>query len=325
MYFSEMVGQVLDLSGADSGDDFESMVKASINRVYRHMLNTVDADQERREFAFTLAANTRQAGLPLLVKQVLNIDDATNLRRIYDISAREFDVLHPGTTTTGDPDKAYPIGEFGVQAQPSSAENVRIKSSSASDSGTNFKVRVTGEVSGVLTTETIQLNGTSNVNSASTYDASRLERVTKVSASGAAWSGYLTLSGATSGTTFAEIPVWFGSPTYLWYEFWPQPTANRAYTIRAIMRKPDLVNDEDWPEITDEFHNVLVWGAASECMPSMGKMQHAGQMARLYAEGLKRYKSATGMRQPNRIRIMADHTTGRDQLTRPLIQGVDYV
>ena len=324
MYFAEMVEQVLDLSGSDSGDDFEDMVKASLNRVYRHMLTTVDADQERREFSFSLAANTRQAGLPLLVKQVLNIDDATNLRRIYDISAREFDVLHPGTTTTGDPDKAYPIGEFGVQAQPASAELVRIKSSSTSDAGANFKVRVTGEVSGVLATETIQLNGTTNVNSTNTYDASRLERVTKVAASGSSWSGYLTLSGATSGTTFAEIPVWFGSPTYLWYEFWPQPTAIRAYTIRAIMRKPDLLNDEDWPEITDEFHNVLVWGAAAECMPSMGKLQHAGQMSRQYNEGLRRYKSATGMRQPNRIRVMADHTTGRDQLTRPLVQGVDY-
>jgi len=324
MYFAEMVEQVLDLSGSDSGDDFEDMVKASLNRVYRHMLNTVDADQERREFAFTLAANTRQAGLPLLVKQVLNIDDATNFRRIYDISAREFDVLHPGTTTTGDPDKAYPIGEFGVQAQPASAELVRIKSSSTSDSGANFNIRVTGEVSGVLATETIQLNGTTNVNSTNTYDASRLERVTKVAASGSSWSGYLTLSGATSGTTFAQIPVWFSSPTYLWYEFWPQPTAIRAYTVRAIMRKPDLLNNEDWPEITDEFHNVLVWGAAAECMPSMGKLQHAGQMSRMYNEGLRRYKSSTGMRQPNRIRVMADHTTGRDQLTRPLVQGVDY-
>ena len=195
MYFQEMVDQVLDLSGADAGDDFEAMVKAALNRVSRHLLNTVDADQERREFSYTLPANTRQGGLPLLVKQVLNIDDATNLKRVYDISAREFDVLHPGTTTTGDPDKAYPMGEFGVQVQPSSAENVRIKSSSASDAGSNFNVRVTGEVSGVLVTEKIQLNGTTNVNSTNTYDASRLERVTKVSASGTAWTGYLTLSG----------------------------------------------------------------------------------------------------------------------------------
>ena len=324
MYQLDIKDQVLDLVGASSGDDVATMVNASINRVYRHMLNIVDADQERREFSYTLAASTRQAGLPLYVKQVLNIDDGTNNKRVYDISAREFDVLHPGTDTTGVPDKAYPIGEFGVQTHIATAEKVRIKSSSAADSGEKFNVRVTGLSGGVLITETLQMNGTTNVVSANDYAASGIERVTKVAASGSSWTGFLTFSGNTSSTTFSEIPVWWDSPTYLWYEWWPQPTATTAYTVRAIMRKPDLVNDEDWPEVSDEFHNVIVWGAASEVMPSVGKFPQAQLMQRNYQDGLRRYKQATGMTQPNRIRVMSDVTTARAGFDRPLIAGIDY-
>jgi hypothetical protein len=90
------------------------------------------------------------------------------------------------------------------------------------------------------------------------------------------------------------------------------------------MRKPDLVNDEDWPEVSDEFHNVLVWGAASEVMPSVGKFPQAQLMQRNYQDGLRRYKQATGMTQPNRIRVMSDVTTARAGFNRPLIAGIDY-
>jgi|TARA_R100001530_G_scaffold88287_2_gene61493 hypothetical protein len=324
MYYLDITNQVLDLVGASTGDDVETMTKASINRIYRHMLNIVDADQERREFSFTLASGKRQGGLPLYVKHVLNIDDDTNNKRIYDISAREFDITYPGTDTTGPPDKAYPLGEFGVQTQISSAEKVRINSSSTSDDGANFVLRVTGLSGGVLVTETITLDGTTNTESTNTYDAGGLERITKVAASGATWSGYLTLSGATSGTTFAQIPVWWDSPTYLWYEFWPQPTEAITYTVRAIMRKPDLVNDEDWPEVDDEFHNVIVWGAAAEVMPSVGKIPQSQLMTRNFQDGLRHYKQAMGMTQPNRIRVMSDVTTSRMPHARPLIKGVDY-
>lgn len=322
MDYREIIDDVLDLSSQSGGDDFEDMVKAAINRTYRRMLDLINQDNERREFSLTTVANTSKYGMPLYVKHVINIEDATNNRRIYDISTSEFDATYPGTSEAGDPRKAYRLGTYGVQAQPSSAGTVQIVSSSNSDLGANYNVRVTGFVSDVLRTETIELNGTTAKAGLLSFAANGIERVVKRAAAGVSWSGYLTLSDGT--TTFATLPIWWDSPSYLWYEFWPTPDAARTYTVRAIMRKPDLLNDEDWPEIDEDFHNVIVWGAAAEVLPSIGKQGHSDRFRLDYETGLGEFEGSQQV-EHNRTRVFADVTTEPNVSMRPRIKGVDYV
>ena len=323
MFYRDIKEQVLDIAGADAGDDFEDMVNAAINRTYRFILNQVDADNERREFSLTTAASTSQYGMPLYVKQVLNIDDATNNRRVYDISSTEFDSFHPGATETGTPREAYPLGAYGVQTQPSANETLDLVSDSAADSGVNFPVRITGfNASGHWVTETVTMTGVTTVATSNTY--SKVERVTKAAASGSSWTGIITVKMTTTGTTLAVIPSHWDAPTFLWYEFRPIPSAALTYTIRAIMRKPDLKKDEDWPEIDEEFHNLIVWGSAAEVLPAQGLFPESQSYGRRFDVGVKSYKDAVGMSQPNRIRVFADVTTARRGSNRPLIPGVDY-
>ena len=321
--FRTTINAILDLSSQDSGDDFEDMVKASINRIYRDMLRATNEENERREFSLTTVSGTSKYGMPLYVRDILNIEDSANNKRIYDISAKDFDTTYPGTTETGDPAKAYKWGRFGVQKQSSSATAVRIVSSSTSDGGSDYNLRVTGYVSDVLTSETLELNGTNQVTSSNTFDADGIERITKRSTEGVSWSGTLTFSTA-GGTTLATLPIWWDSPTYQWYEFWPTPDTARTYTVRAIARKPDLLNDEDWPEIDEDFHNVLEWGAAAEVLPHIGKQEHSDRFAAKYRDGLREYK---GLQQAerNRLRVFADVTSEPMISARPQIAGIDFV
>ncbi len=320
MTFNDIVSQVLDLSSQKSGGDYETMVKNAVNRAYRRVLQRVDQDNQYREFSLTSAASTSKYGMPLYVKKVLNIEDATNNKRVELISSSEYDVSYPGTSTSGPPDTCYVLGRYGTQAQPSSAGTIQVVSSNAADDGANFKLRVTGFVSSQLQTEQITLDGTTAATSSNSYDANGLERLVKEAASGSSFTGTLTISDGT--TTFATIPPSWTSPTYLWIEFHPIPSSAITYTVRAIMHKPDLINDGDWPELDEDFHNMLIWGASAEVLPVVGKSTMGDKMAQRFENGINEMSDYQQMR-PNRVRVFSDVTSSPSLPRRPLIPGVD--
>lgn len=313
--FRNLLDNALELAGQDSGDTFETILKAAMNRSYRRCLAAAQSDEERREFTLTLESGTSQYGMPMAVRDVLNFEDAANERSLEIISASEFDNGFPGDTTAGDPRRAYLLGRYGVQKQPSAASIITLVSSNGTD--TSKDVRLSGFVSGVLTAETITLSGNTPVNSTNSYTT--VERVTK----GATFAGNITLTDA-SANTLAVVPVWSESPTYLWYEFTPIPDAADTLTVRAIMRKPDLVNDYDWPEIEEDYHYLLEWGALAEVLPIVGHSQRGQVYRRDFMEDLRKLSGESGSKQA-RIRVFADITSyPSDALRRPRIPGVDY-
>lgn len=323
MLYRDIKEDVLNLCGQDDTGDFSTMVGAAINRAYRRVLARTDQDSERREFTLASVSGTSQYGMPLGVKSVLNIDDPTNQRRIYDISSREFDSLYPGNTNTGDPWKAYPLGTYGVQRQPASAAVVTLVSSSAADTGSNYKLRVDGFTSaGVQTTEEVTLTGTTPVNTTNSYNT--LERIVKVTPrSGSGFNGNVTLTDA-SANTLSVIPVWYESPSYLWYEFYPIPDSVITYTVRAIMRKHDLVYDSDWPDIDEDFHDLLVWGACAEVMASAGKNEQGLQMEQKFSDRVDELLGYQGRIRRNKTRTFSNITTDPQIPRRPLIPNVDF-
>ena len=326
MIFRELIDNILDLASQDAGGDFEDMTKAALNREYRRLLNEVNQDTLRREFTLTTASGTSKYGMPLYVKEVLNIEDPDNDRRIYDISQKEFDVGYPGGADSGDPWKAYPLGRYGVQAQPATATTITAVSSSPSDTGAHL-LRVTGYNSaGVLATENLIIASSGATTSGITYGIGGLERLAKrITTAGTVWIGNITV--ATSGAspvTLAVIPVWWDSPTYLWYEFYPIPDSAITYTVRAIARKPDLVNNEDWPEFDEEFHWLLEMGAAMEVLPIIGKMSIADRFRVDYDKGVHQYRASQNQRH-NRIRVFSEVNREYTMPGRPLIEGVDFV
>jgi hypothetical protein len=270
--FRSIIDDVLAYAGQGSGGTFEDLVKNQINGVYKRILDIAKIPHEQREFSLISVANTSKYGLPLYVRKVLNIEDPTTPRFVWTDTARAFDKRNPGSTETGTPYSAYNFGTRGIEKLPNSDGTLTLVSSATGDAGANYNVRVTGfNTSGVLVTEKVQMNGTTNVTTTNSYDSALgVERIVKEPASGTTFSGNVTVSDD-DANVISIIPVWWDSPDYIWIEFDPIPSAAITYTLRCEMRKPPLVNDSDWPEFDQEYHELLIYGVTQDLLPTVGK------------------------------------------------------
>lgn len=327
MDFSGVVDTILTYAAQGSGGAFEDFVKVLVNQAYQRVLVDGRVPHESREFTFSTVADQSQYGLPLYVKEVLNIEDPTTPQFIYGITARQYDRSYPGTTESGTPTMAYPLGVRGAQALPGTTGTVTIVSTSAVDTGSNYQVRLTGfDGDDNLVTELVTLTGTTAVSSENSYSSTLgLERIVKSPVSGYTISGNLTVADS-DGDTLAVLPVWWTSPEYQWIEFHPIPAEAITYTVRAEMRKPPLVNDSDWPEFPDAFHLLLVYGVTMDLLPTLGKAETAGAHRASYDRLMGELRKSVSRRSMNVWRL-ADVQSGhgpRQRPQRPLIQGVDF-
>ena len=318
--FARIYIDLLNLGSQPSSDgDAKTMCKQAINRTYRRIGSLTGQDTRRREFTFTSVASTSKFGLPLYVREILNIEESTNTRRLIPITPSQYDERYVASTQTGDPTHYYNFGDFGVQRQPASALTLVFSSSNANDTG---KLRVTGlNGSTVLVSELVTLSGTSNVTTTNSYNPAM--RIVKQTATLSNINGNITVTDGSN--TLAVIPFWVNAPTYQWIEFFPIPDSAITYTVRALSYLPDLVNDEDWPEIDEDYHDLLLYGAGMEVLPSFGKADVAALFKRMYDEMLKRYLGEVANDQPNVIKVFHEVQLGSILPARPLIPGVDFL
>jgi len=320
MTYSEIRAALRNLGGQPSGGDFDTMADSAINRYYRMILAYVDQDEQTREFTLTTVASTQDYGLPTYVKRVLNIEDATARRSVAERTPRDYNKKHPGTTVSGSARQYHILGNYGVEVQPAAAGTVTVVSSEATDASNRY-VRVKGfDSSGRLIDEQLTLNGTSTVTSTNSFAS--VETCVKSVASGSTITGYITVK--TGTTTLAVIPYWDTMSSHLWIRMYPIPDDARALTVQSVMRKEDLVRDDDWPQFDPDYHHLLVSGPASELLPTVGKNALAGKMMSDYQENLATFKG-TQSRRPNRAIFFADVTNAAILPDRPLIEGVDYL
>jgi hypothetical protein len=327
MTFSEVVSEILHYSGQGSGGEFETHVKALVNERYLGILEEFEVPHEERVFTLTSVVGQSRYGLPLYVREVLNIEDPTTPRFIYESNARAFDKQNAGTTDSGTPLYAFPTGVRGVQAIPSTAATLTVVSDSAADTGANYKVRITGfNSAGVLVSELVTMAGLTPVATANSYSASLgVERVVKAPGSGYSFAGNVTVKD-NAGNVIATIPLAWRSPSYQWIQFHPIPDAAITYNIRAAMRKPPLVNAEDWLEFPEEFHMMAVFGVTRDLLGKMGMAalanQHRASYKELAAELAKScYKSTAGF---FTFSDVMGSSGLRNRPHRPLIKGVDF-
>tara|TARA_R100000315_G_scaffold62430_1_gene43958 strand:+ start:3305 stop:4306 length:1002 start_codon:yes stop_codon:yes gene_type:complete len=325
MTFREIVDDVLDKGSQGSGGDAEAMVKSSVNNTYREVLSVTGTEHKKREFSLVTVASTSKYGLPLYVKSILNIEDSSNTKSVEEITSTDYDNLYPGNTDTGDPDWYYSLGKFGTQKLQAVAGGIKLSSSSSSDGSVTGEARYVTVVgtdysTGGLIREKSTMNGTSTVTTTQAF--SSVERIVKSYDDGvSSFSGSVTVKDS-SDNTIALIPTWVDSPSYLWIEFYPIPDSVITYTVRAMAFKPDLVFDEDWPEIDEDFHNLLVYGACAEILPAFGKAGYASMMKSMYDDKLSSFQSLVDPR-PNLVLQASDVHAGSANLPRhPWIKGV---
>ena len=269
--------------------------------------------------ASTNGTNNIEYGLPLYVKYDIFLEDPGTGLPVSEISQTEFNKSYISKNETGTPEVYLKTGKYGVQTQPSAEGGViTVVSSSASDSST-LHVTVTGFLSGNRVSETVNLNGTSGVATTQTYDT--IEHIVKTNDDGYSWTGRVTVTDSGSNT-LSVIPPWVTSPSYQWIRFHPIVDSARQYNLSAMAYKPDLVDDEDWPEFDEDFHDLLDLGACARILPLFGKTTYAEQMKEDFTGRMKEYLSLVDPK-PNLIQQMANVQMGTATLPRhPWISGV---
>jgi len=327
MDFAEAKKSVLDYCGQASGGEFEKAVGLGINQTYRQVLDSGNVPHEHRVFSFTSVADTAEYGMPLYVRKIVNIEDPTTPRFVYNTTARHYDKAHAGSTATGTPFEAFSIGTRGVEKFPSTDSVLTIVSDATEDSGDNFKVRVTGfNTSGVLVTELKPLSGLTPVTTSNTYDSTLgVERIVKTATRGNTFTGNLTVKDA-AANVLAVIPTWWDSPDYNWVRLHTIPSSAITYNVRAEMRKPPLVNDEDWPEFDQEFHDLLIWGTTKDLLPTIGKSGTADRHRETFEQRMLDFAAEKNYR-PAAIHVFADvqsYVGAQNRPGRPQIAGVDF-
>ena len=317
---------VLEFAAQGSGGKFEILVGQNINATYRDVLNSGPVPHEEREFSFASVAGQKQYGLPIYVRKVKNWLDNTNDKNLWKETTSGFDKKYPGNADSGDPSLVFPQGARGVQAYPESDGTLSLVSDNSADDGTSLKARVVGyNTAGVLVTELVTMDGTTPVTTTNSYDSTLgIERVVKSTAAGVSFAGNVTVSDS-DANVLSIIPTWWDAPDYVWVQMHPIPSAAITYTMRTEMRKPPLVNDADWPEFDQEYHDLLVWGTTKDLLPTLGKGSVAAVHRKTYEDRMQQFKGETN---PNNNTIFVfsnvQATVGlQNRPLRPMIPGVD--
>ena len=328
--YRDLKDAVLTHCAQGSSGRFETLVNVTMNGVYRRILDSGVVPHEETVFTQTSVASQASMGLPLYVRKITTVVDPTTPRFVWRTTPKAFDLDDPGSTDTGTPTMAFSLGTRGVEKYPAADGALTVESSLAADKGSNFKVRITGwDTTGILVSEDVTMNasaGTTAVTTVNSYDSTLgVERVVKLPASGMSFAGNVIVKDS-SGNVISTIPVHWLSPDYIWIQFDPIPGSAITYNIRAEMRKPPLVNDGDWPEFDQEYHQLLVYGTTMELLPGLGKPQVGSAHRLTYKEMFREF---TGIKNesPSAIWVFGDVQSNAGASNRPhppLTKGVHF-
>lgn len=317
--FKKMKKSILDLGAQDTGGDAEDMVGSAINYVYRRIRRMNGAENSEREFSLTTNTSSSKYGMPVYVNEILKITDPTNDRDIKEMTSQQYKTELPGNDDTGDPEWYFQIGTFGVEVQPSSTGVLTVESSSALDASSTYVTVFGTNSADIRISEDVTMNGTTAVPTTNSFKT--VERIVKSEDDGTSWVGYVTVKDV-GGNSLAVIPSYMESPTYRWIEFYPKPSVAITYTVQTYSETPELINDNDWPEIDDDFHDLIEIGAKIITFPSFGKGDQVPILESMFRTRMEEYKSIINPSK-NLIHHMADVSMGEQLPLRPWIPGVD--
>ena len=150
--------------------------------------------------------------------------------------------------------------ETGFSTNLAAADTVYVRSSSTAD-GSAFKVIIVGRnSSGDVVSESLTLNGTTNVTSATTFAASGLLQVSK----SAKTTGTITVYRTTGATVLSRLPPETTAPRFKTISLYPIPSAVVTMSYEYIERTRLLLNDADVPMMDSKWNWVLREGALAK-------------------------------------------------------------
>jgi len=202
----------------------------------------------RAKTTFSTVASTTDYVMKREIDRIALIRQTNTPIKLEQITDELFFKYVPNPTATGNP-RYYRIWESeGIATRLSSAEKINVVSSSTSDAGSaELSVSIVGYSSGILTSETYQLNGTTSVSGTTTWDAREIY-VSKQKQT----TGTITVSGNTSSTSLLTLGKEERAPKFKVLSLYPIPSSAITMYVEFYKRIRELTNDSDVPEIDEK-------------------------------------------------------------------------
>jgi len=156
------------------------------------------------------------------------------------------------------------------------ADTVSIRSSSANDTSPHI-IKVTGLVSGLLTSENITISGTSWVDGLLTFDSGSSLTLASTTSTGVEKSlvGYITVAETTTKTNIkTQIPPYLTAVVYRWIRINPTPiTSPNALTVYYSKKLLPIKGEVDIPQF--DCCKEIIQGAYADLLQNDGDARYA--------------------------------------------------
>lgn len=287
----------------DTSSAFETIVKEYVNQRYFQILRAINWNAIRNDYTFDTVAGTQEYALPDDFGKELHVRDTTNGFEIEGVDLQRLLTDYPDDFSDSGAAARYYISEDTVRTQPTSASVIAVVSSSASD--TTQTVLIRGIVSGVETTESVTLTGTTPVNSVNSY--TRVKAVSK----SAKTTGYVTLTSNSAAVTIAVLApkILTSYCTKIGFHYVPSSVVTMAvpYHIKPL----PMTEDYDYPII--DIADLIEIGAKADAWRYKKQGAKAGDAETRFGIELNGY-IWNQENQPNRITQFRPVTYNTDNL-----------
>jgi len=216
----------------------------------------------RRKQTFSTVTNQEDYNIDSEVDRIGFLRQLTTPQKLFYIPDELFYrfLPNPEDKSTGTPRFYRLWAETGFSAQLAADDTVYVVSSNSAD-GASFNVRIRGRnASGEPISESLTLNGTSNVTSSTTFEAGGLFSISK----SAATTGTISCRRTTGDTLLAEMEPDNLAPRYKRLSLYPVPSAAITMHLEYYERYLFLVNDTDVPQMDSQNNWVLREGALAK-------------------------------------------------------------
>ena len=225
----------------------------------------------KRKNTFSTVASTGDYVMKREVDKIAILRQTTSPIKLMQITDELFFRLVPNPTDTGNP-LYYRLWETdGISTRLATADTIDVISSSTSDSGSaELAVSVTGfdSTSGVIKTDTYQLNGTTVVSGTTTF-AAREIWVSKQKNT----TGTITIRRNSTSATLVQLGPNERSYSFKVLSLYPTPSAAITMYLEFYTRINELNNDSDTPNFDSKWHYVVSLGALAKTFSYLGKEQ----------------------------------------------------
>ena len=259
-------------TSTSNANDLRPKIKDWCRTRYDRILRAFPWDELNRSYNLSVTSGTRDYALRYDLESIIKMWDSTHGCEItaYDIRDHiRFNAINlevSGNVQTGNPDQYIDIGSKSVSALLSIADQVQVLSTSASDVSP-MVIRISGEVSGILVSESLTLTGTSAVTSTNTFDAGAELTVSAGTSSGTLQdlAGVVTVrEKTTTSNVLAKLAANERAPYYKWIRLSPTPSSSITTQVWYKRRWYPLTNDNDVPLIP--CANELVEGIVADAL-----------------------------------------------------------